>query len=132
MSRYGNFNMRELERFKDKLEQMKVEEFMTAQAKLIAQRLITLTKQKTPVDTGHLRRNWAMGTVEKAGNTYIVTVSNNVEYASFVEEGHRNKTHTGWIPGKHMLTISEYELQDMAPRILQRNIKAFLREVFRE
>lgn len=132
MSRGGKVDLRELKKFKEKLEKLEMEEFLNQQAKQLAQRLISLTKRKTPVDTGHLRRNWAMGSIEKVGKTYIVTISNNVEYASLVENGHRNKSHKGWVSGRFMLKISENELQEMAPQILQRNLKKFLKEAFHE
>lgn len=132
MGRGGKVDLRELKKFKEKLEKLEMEEFLNQQAKQLAQRLISLTKRKTPVDTGHLRRNWAMGSIEKVGKTYIVTISNNVEYASLVENGHRNKSHKGWVSGRFMLKISENELQEMAPQILQRNLKKFLKEAFHE
>lgn len=128
----GSFDIRGLEQLRDKISRIDYETFIKQQTMQLALRLIALTKEKTPVNTGHLRRSWAMGTVEKVGNEYVVTVSNNVEYASMVEYGHRNRNHTGWVPGRYMLTISENELKEAAPSIINNRIERFLREVFHE
>lgn len=126
----GSFDIRGLESLRDRIGRINHDEFIKQQAMQLALRLIALTKEKTPTDTGNLKRNWAMGTVEKAGNQYIVTVLNNTEYATFVEYGHRNKYHTGWVPGRYMLTRSESEIKGQAPAILARQMENFLREAF--
>ena len=46
-------------------------------------------------------------TVNKVGNDYVIEIINPVEYASYVEFGHRTRNHKGWVEGKFMLTISE-------------------------
>lgn len=125
----GNFDIRGLEQLRDRIGRMNYEEFIKQQAMQLALMLIGLAKDKTPVITGNLRRNWAMGTVEKAENKYIVTVINNTEYASFVEYGHRNKNNTSWVEGKKMLTLSEIELREQAPSILAQRTEEFLRQV---
>lgn len=54
--------------------------------------------------------------------------SDPVEYASYVEYGHRTANHTGWVQGQFMLTISEQEIQTIAPQVLEAKIKQFLGE----
>ena len=66
--------------------------------------------------------------VRKQGGTYRVDVTNAVEYAAYVEYGHRTRDHKKWVPGKYMLTVSEKELQTTAPQILERKIKKFLED----
>ena len=84
-----------------------------------------------------MRRGWEVGTVLKIGDTYTIEVSNPVNYASYVEFGHRQtpgrfvpalgkKLKRGWVEGKFMLTISEKELQDSAERILTQKLSKFL------
>jgi len=75
---------------------------------------------------GTLRRGWKAGEIRKEGNVYKVEISNNVEYAPYVEYGHRTPSHRGWVPGKFMLTISERELEAIAPRVLENRIKEFM------
>lgn len=108
-------------------------------SKALAARLLALVIPKTPVGVyppssgkvgGTLRRGWtgnakesAVGyaaglPVYKRGTDYVVDIINPVEYASYVEYGHRTVS-GGWVPGRYMLTISEKSLQSMAPRVLE-------------
>lgn len=76
---------------------------------------------------GTLRKGWKAGEIRKEGNVYKVEISNNVEYAPYVEYGHRQTpSHKGWVPGKFMLTISEQELETIAPKVLENRIKEFM------
>ena len=86
---------------------------------------------------GTLRRGWmgekrasAQGyadslTVHHFGDTYVIEIVNPVEYASYVEYGHRT-TNNGWVPGQLIMTTSEQELERMAPKVLERKIKKYL------
>ncbi|KRK49039.1 HK97 gp10 family phage protein [Secundilactobacillus kimchicus] len=56
----------------------------------------------TPVDTGTLRRGWTLS----SGGLMAVTLSNGVEYAPFIENGHRTRGGGGWVPGHFMLRDS--------------------------
>lgn len=103
---------------------------------------------------GNLRRGWTNGQnqspsayaqslkVHHYGNTYVVEVVNPVEYASYVEYGHRQKPgryvpalgkrlKSGWVEGKFMLTISADEIRADAPRVLENKLKKKLSEVFK-
>lgn len=97
---------------------------------------------------GTLRRGWTAKTHEEAassngkdaniekyinsieikhvGNIFVVEVVNPVEYASYVEHGHRTANHKGWVLGHFMLTISEQELEDIAPKVLEQKIERYL------
>ncbi len=75
---------------------------------------------------GTLRRGWTIGEIQKEGGIYRVDIVNNMYYASYVEFGHRTANHKGWIPGRFMLTISERELEAIAPRVLENRIKEFM------
>lgn len=89
---------------------------------------------------GTLRDAWTSSEVRKEGTNYVIEITNPSEYASYVEYGHRQqpgryvpaigkRLKKGWVKGRLMMTISEQELQGMAPRILERKIEKFLREV---
>lgn len=69
-------------------------------------------------------------TVTKKGNSYSIEVINPVEYASYVEFGHRTPGGNGWVPGQYFLTLSEHQLERIAPGVLEKKLRAFLREVF--
>lgn len=68
--------------------------------------------------------------VNHYGNTYVIEIVNPVEYASYVEYGHRTPNHKGWVKGHFMMTISEQEIQQIAPRVLENKLKKFLGGVF--
>ena len=133
MSRMGGFDARELRKLRDELEKLQEpEEFMKDCAKELAARLLKMVVQRTPADTGTLRRAWPAGTssegyansvqVNHSGNVYEIAITNPMEYASYVEYGHRTPNHKGWVPGKFMMKISEEELERIAPAILEQRI----------
>ena len=77
--------------------------------------------------------------VHKFANDYVVELINPVEYASYVEYGHRQepgryvpaigkRLKKGWVPGQFMLTISENELRDAAPRLIEQKLNNWLKE----
>jgi hypothetical protein len=129
----GGFDARELRKLRDELEKLQEpEEFMKDCAKELAARLLKMVVQRTPADTGTLRRAWTDGTssegyansvqVNHSGNVYEIAITNPMEYASYVEYGHRTPNHKGWVPGKFMMKISEEELERIAPAILEQRI----------
>lgn len=105
----------------------------------------TYTKKINPNGKvgGTLRKGWTGGTsqaasfyagnlkVHRFGNAYVIEVTNPVEYASYVEFGHRTRNHSGWVKGKFMLTISEDELRGEAPGALEKKLNKKLKEVFK-
>lgn len=68
--------------------------------------------------------------VTKSGEVYEIRVINPVNYASYVEFGHRTVGGKDWVDGRFMLTISEEELERQSPRILERKLLKYLGEVF--
>ena len=147
------FDKKELEKLQKQLEELEKgkarDKFFEDCAKEMAARLLSLVKPKTPVGVyddpsrkgGTLRRGWTGGKntdaeafaksleIEKSGNTYTITVENNVEYAPYVEYGHRTRGGKGFVPGKRMLETSEQELKALAPKILQDKLEKFLKGV---
>ena len=134
----------------------KTDEFLTSCAKELAARLLAKVIKRTPVGQypqesgkkgGTLRRGWTTEstgnsshdiqaaissmTVTKVGNDYVIEIINPVEYASYVEFGHRTRNHKGWVEGKFMLTISEDEIKKSAPRILENKLKKYLKGCFK-
>ena len=90
---------------------------------------------------GSLRDAWTILPIEKHGDQYTVTIINNLEYASYVEYGHRQtpgryvpalgKTlKASWVKGRFMLTISEQEVKTLAPSILNDMLYEALKGVF--
>ena len=92
---------------------------------------------------GTLRRGWTGGgsrngakayaaslPVAKQGSSYTIEVTNKEPYASYVEYGHRTRNGKGWVSGHYFLTVSEQDLERLAPAIIEKKLEAFLREAF--
>ena len=129
-----------------------MDQFFESCAKELAARLLAKVIKRTPVGQypeetgkkgGTLRRGWTGGqnanatafakslTVNKVGTDYVIEIINPVFYASYVEFGHRTRNHKGWVEGKFMLTISEDEIRNSAPRILENKLKNYLKGCFK-
>lgn len=92
---------------------------------------------------GTLRRGWTGQkqasaqeyvnslTVHHFGDTHVIEIINPVEYAPYVEYGHRTANHKGWVRGKFMMTISEQELKRIAPKVLENKVKKYLEGCFK-
>ena len=99
----------------------------------VAGRVFRATVKNTPVDTGFLRESWNIDDVKKKENVYEIEISNDVEYASYVEYGHRivrSGNTLGWKDGVFMLTISEKNLEKVMDRIFQRKFEKRFKELW--
>lgn len=131
---------RDMQQKLQRLQNIDMEAFCTECSKEIAARLLALVIPRTPVGQyparsgktgGTLRRGWtavADITVTKQGNNYTVIISNPVEYAPYVEFGHRTRN-GGYVEPQYMLTVSEEKLKNAIPALLERKIKRKLQEV---
>lgn len=148
MGRMGNFNIDGLKKFRDELNKLQdPDKFVEVCVKELAARLLRMVVKRTPVGEypkssgkkgGTLRRGWTGEkrssaqnyadslTVHHFGDTYVIEIVNPVEYASYVEYGHRTANHKGWVKGRFMMTISEQELEKIAPKVLENKIKKYL------
>lgn len=145
----SKIDCKQLEQLRDSLEAMarNSDDVFEAASREIAARLLAKVIKRTPVGTypsnsgkvgGTLRRGWTAGTNQAAtsyadsltvhhfGDTYVIEIINPVEYASYVEFGHRTANGTGWVEGKYMLTLSEQEIRQSAPGILEAKLKKWL------
>lgn len=142
-----------------KLQSADLDKFCRDVSKELAARLLALVIPRTPVGRypkasgkkgGTLRRGWTARTeqeatgggnsdakayaqslpITKQGGSYVVEVINPVHYASYVEFGHRT-VNGGWVNGHYFLTISEQDLEKLAPALIEKKLNALLREVFR-
>ena len=156
MARNGKVDFRDLENFRKNIEKNlsddQVNLFIESCAKELAARLLAKVIKRTPVGIypnssgkkgGTLRRGWTNGKSQAAheyanslkvnhfGDVYVIEIINPVEYAPYVEYGHRTRGGKGWVEGKFMLTISSQEIQSDAPRILENKLKKKLGECFK-
>lgn len=72
----------------------------------------------TPVDTGNLRRGWNIDGPFIGGAVISLQLFNNVEYAPFIEFGHRTRGGGGWVPGHFMLRDTVESISNDLPALL--------------
>lgn len=156
MAKDVKVNIAELEGLRDTLQNnltgKQLDLFINSCAKELAARLLAKVVKRTPVGQypketgkkgGTLRRGWTNGKgggasayaqslkVHHFGDAFVIEIVNPVEYASYVEFGHRTRGGKGWVAGKFMLTISEQEIERNAPKIIEQKLKKKLGEVFK-
>jgi hypothetical protein len=145
----------------NRLNEIELNLFLEACAKELAARLLAKVIKRTPVGEypkssgkkgGTLRRGWTTqvsGSGSEGANTkgasqyvdtlkvnhydgtYVIEIVNPINYASYIEFGHRTRNHKGWVKGRFMLTISEQEIEAAAPGILERKLMKKLGECFK-
>lgn len=139
MGRNGGCDFSELQAFADSLQTMtnNMSEIMDLCAKELAQRLIRKVIKRTPVGVyskksgkkgGTLKKGWSQDGKYKiyhSPSACLIEIKNPVEYASYVEYGHRT-VNGGWVSGHPMMTISAAEIQRDGPAILEKKIKKWM------
>ena len=141
--------------------------FMRQMAKELAQMFLAEVKKRTPVGKGtfevtgtykrgknkgrpklkrisqggSLRRAWHITGITKHRNYYLTSVLNNMEYASYVENGHRQhigqyvpvlgkRLKKGFVEGQHMMKLSAELIEKEGAEYLQSQFYEFLRRHF--
>lgn len=119
-----------LDRLEKTLTQMIKEKFPEEFEKLVMQiayELQGMTKEKTPKVTSRLRDGWRVGKIKRKSDGLYVEIYNNVEYAEYVNYGHRTGKR-GYKEGVYMLELSMQEIQSKLPLYLKKWIDKFIRE----
>lgn len=125
MAKWGSVDFEQLKRLQKRLEKLEKQDrtkMCEETVKELAARMLAKLIKKTPVGVysgevytciggkthksnkvegktgGTLRRGWTVGDVIKTGDSYCIELINPVEYASYVNSGHRTKGHKGWVP----------------------------------
>lgn len=100
------------------------------------------TEEEAESGSSKNAKEWANSlNVNKVGDVYQVEVVNPVHYASYVEYGHRQEPGrfvpaigkrlvNSWVDGAFMLTLSEKDLEEIAPKIIEIKIAKFLEGCF--
>jgi len=151
--------------FRDKLarisDQNEKDQFLDGCLKELTGRFLSDVKPLTPIGIypsgsgrtgGTLRRGWTGGTdadpfqyasgmpVKKSGTMHTIEITNPIEYASYVEYGHRQtpgryvpalgkRLVLGWVDGKLMMNKSTNRLKQYAPSVLNRRVDEYLRRL---
>ncbi|MDO5714819.1 MAG: HK97 gp10 family phage protein [Tissierellia bacterium] len=123
------FDVKDLEKYKDRLENIKnnMDQLTERACYNLALRVYRDARKNTPVDTGDLRKGWSITKIEKQDAFYQVRIKNDVEYADYVESGHRTRDHKRWIPGVFMLKIAEHKVEKEMDAIIQQEINKVLK-----
>lgn len=129
----------QLTKFQKKLEQMgKWESARKTVINNLASRLLTLVKKKTQVGKypkssgkkgGTLRKSWSVELHDMGTKGYEAIIYSNVNYAGYVEFGHRKRNNKGWVEGRFWLSKSEEQIVREAPAMIQAKLESFLREM---
>ena len=83
----------------------------------------------TPVKTGDLRRSWQLIGPIFSGTDISIELRNGKNYASFVENGHRQtpgryvpaigkKLKASWVPGQHFLQKATKQTSNQIPQLI--------------
>ncbi len=142
MGRWGKVNFSQFKDFQKKLQKLNsddINKLCTDLTKEIAARLLRRVRYRTKPGEykdgrkgGTLRRGWTVGEIKHTGNTYEIEIINPVEYAMYVEYGHRKRNHKGWVPGRFMLTLSEKEIENIAPKLIEKRLQEYLEWCFND
>lgn len=148
MSNWGSVDLAQLYQFRDdfeKISQEEIDNFMRDVAKEFAARFLRLVIKATPVGKypkgsgktgGTLRRGWTASksvnnfvdglSVKFEGGSYVIEIVNDVDYASYVEYGHRTPGGAGWVKGRFMMTKSELIAKRNFQKIAEKRMLEFL------
>lgn len=145
--------VRGLDEVLSRLNEAQTDELCTEIVKGVTARLIDGAKKLTPFKTGHLRNGFTAGrevdgstymlteTVTKQGRVFKYTLINSVEYAPYVEYGHR-QTPGRYVPaigkrlkrseveGRHMLLKAEQQVDAELDNYVAKKVEKKLKEIF--
>lgn len=91
----------------------------------VGEQALRQLKANTPVDTGRLRRGWTSEGSSYGAGGWQVKLANNVEYAYFVENGHRTRGGKGWVPGQFFMKRSTETIKSQLPQLIDPALYAF-------
>ncbi|PCN42273.1 hypothetical protein B9C88_21475 [Brevibacillus laterosporus] len=106
-----------------------IRDFLAEMALRSVGKIVRHQRKEKIWDTGELARNWRVGNITKQGNYYVVEVFNNVEYAPYVEYGHRTRGGTGWVGGRYMMTFSMKEIEKEFPKYLEKRQAELINDI---
>lgn len=153
----GRVNFGDLKKFRKKIlkefgdgNKVDCSEMMMDIVRTAGVRCLRRAQHHTPVDTGQLRGNWKAEQPVKRGWNYTVELKNDVEYASYIEFGHRftkksltfltknhildptkpKKSEGGYYKPRFMLTKAIDETKEAMPDLVEEKIIKKFVELF--
>ena len=133
MSRFGDFDNSQFEEFAKHVNaeisggQLKNE--VKNSVRNVGETYKRNAQTNTPVQSGDLRRSWQLKGPFFAGSDITVELRNSKNYASFVENGHRQtpgryvpaigkKLKASWVPGQHFLQKATKQTSNQIPQLI--------------
>ena len=123
------FDYKELKKYCEGFEKATedLENFLTDFLQEEGEWVLGAVKDRTPVDTGNLRRNWRITDVTRNVDTLEFELVNDADYASYIELGHTTRSRDKWIEGRYMATISIAKLEQRLPADFDKEFTLFLK-----
>lgn len=112
-------------RVKGRIDSGQLKKEIGQSTKRIGVQAIRTLKINTPVDTGALRKAWAVEGPSVSGGGWVIRVSNPTEYASYVESGHRTRDQKNWVPGQFFMRNSLNAIDSQLPDLITPGLWAF-------
>lgn len=129
MAKMGSVNIKGLKDFQQQLEKLQdPDAFVEAFANELAQRLYRELINNTPYITHTLQRGWTIGSIKRDKGAFIVEIVNPVEYASYVNYGHRTikVDGYGWCPGILFMEKAMDNVEKMSKPLLEKRLNEYL------
>ena len=104
-------------------------------------RMLDIVRPLTPAEGGNLRESWRLAGIVQEGQLLRVEIENSAEYASFVEEGHRQTPERfvptigktlveDFVPGRFFLRAAEDIYRNERDAALEEMVRKYLGQVF--
>lgn len=133
MSAFGDFDNSQFEEFAKHVNaqvsggQLKSE--VKKSVKNVGETYKRNAETNTPVKTGDLRRSWQLIGPIFSGADITIELRNSKNYASFVENGHRQtpgryvpsigkRLKVSWVPGQHFLQKATKQTSNQIPQLI--------------
>lgn len=113
------------DRVRGKIDRDEVKKELSRSVKRIGTQAIRTVKSNTPVDTGHLRRSWRVKDAGFQGSGWVIEIKNGIEYASYVENGHRTRGGKNWVAGQFFMKNSLNAIDSQLPDLITPGLWAF-------
>ena len=140
----NGYDYSELEEFNKRIERAVeiVDDLFKEALGQMALDFLRKVKDRTPQRTGLLKDRWKIGAIVKKGDDYMIEVFDDTKYASFVEDGHRQKVGRyvpaigkrlvkPWVEGRFMMKLTADEIEQEMPRYMERLEKKLAEELFK-
>lgn len=144
MSAFGDFDDAEFQRFAQHVSAVvsggELKNELKKSVKNVGEKYMLNAKDKTPFKTGDLRRSWQLKGPYFSGSEITIELRNSKDYASFVENGHRQnvgqyvpaigkRLKASWVPGRHFLQKATDQTSGQVPELLTPVIWDMLRRL---